>query len=426
MRFTLHLLIALALGILIAAAVRVDTGYVLISHGDYTVEMALTTLVALVLAAVVVITGLWRAVAWLWTLPARLREANQRRLAARARRALTRGLTEIAEGRFAEGERQMVRYAGDSDLPLVNYLMAARAAHRAGASERRDAYLRTAADIAPNSVIPVLLTQAEMQLDGGQLELALVTLRRLQDIKPGHAFGLRLLARAHELGRDWASLEMLLPRLRKSSAMSEAEVERIEILVLEQQLKARTAPGGEEQVKALWAGIPRRLRHTAALARAYVRALIGCDAQSAAELAIRTALKVMWDEELVLAYGLVRGRTPAKQLARVEEWLATHPEDAALLLTAARLCMQNQLWGKARAYLEASLSFGPRVETYEEFGRLLSQLGAHDEAMQAFRDALELSLKGRVSKSKRRRKRKPAATPISAADDEEGFVRSMN
>jgi HemY protein len=426
MRFTLYLLAVLLVGILVATAVRVDTGYVLISHGRWTIEMALTTLIGLVLGSMVLVAALWRSIAWLWTLPQRLREAHQRRLAARARRALVRGITDIAEGRFVEGERQLVRHAGDSDLPLVNYLMAARAAHRAGAGERRDAYLRAAADLAPNSAIAVLLSQAEMQLDAQQLELAMVTLRRLQEIKPGHAFGLKLLARAHEQARDWSSLEILLPRLRKAPTMSEAEVERIEVLVMEQQLRARTAPGAEAAVKDLWTQIPRRLRHTAPLTRAYVRALIGCDAQAAAELAIRTALKVLWDEELVLAYGRVRGRSPQKQLARVEELLIEHREDPALLLTAGRLCMQEQLWGKARTYLQTSLALGPRVETYEELGRLLSQLGAHDEAMQAYRDALELSLKGRVSSAKRRRKRKPAATPISAADDEEGFIRSMN
>jgi HemY protein len=426
MRFALYLLAVLLLGVLIAAAARFDTGYVLVSYGRWTAEMALTTMAALLLASVALILAAWRALAWLWTLPRRLREADERRRQARARRALARGITDVAEGRFADGERQLVRYAGDSELPIVNYLMAARAAHRAGAGDRRDAYLRAAAALSQTSVLPVLLTQAEMQLDAHQLELALATLRRLQEIKPGHAFGLKLLARAYEQARDWSNLEILLPRLRKSPALAPEEVERFEVLVLEQQLKARTAPGGEAAVKELWTQIPRRLRHTAPLARAYVRALIGSDAHAAAELAIRTALKVMWDEDLVLSYGLVRGRTPAKQLARVEEWLEDRREDAALLLTAGRLCMANQLWGKARTYLQSSLAIAPRVETLEEIGRLMSQLGQHDEAMQAYRDALELSLKGRVSGKKRRRRRKPAAVPISAADEDEGFVRSTN
>ena len=58
-----------------------------------------------------------------------------------------------------------------------------------------------------------------------------------------------------------------------------------------------------------------------------------------------------------------------------EGWLKSRPADAELLLTLARLCMRERLWGKAREYYEASLRIKPTVCAFGELGRMLKQLG---------------------------------------------------
>jgi HemY protein len=423
-RFVLLVLLFLLVGITAALATREDTGYVLIAWQAWTAEMTVTTLVGLLAVAVVGSLMAARSVAWLWGLPQRLRAAQRERLEGRARRALLRGLAEMAEGRYGEGERQLVRYAGDSEAPMVHYLLAARAAHRRGASERRDAYLRAAADATPNHALAVLLTQAELQLDAHEVELALATLRRLQELKPGHQYGLRLLARAYEMAGDLPHLESLLPRLRKAPSVTPEELTRVEVLTIEHHIARHERDHNEAGLKGLWRTTPRRLRHDPRLARRYARALIVVGAQAAAEVSIRAALKTVWDEELVLLYGRVKGRNALKQLGHIEGWLAERPSDAALLLSAGRLCIANQLWGKARAYLEASLAIAPRVDALEELGNLHARLGAADEALSCYRDALELSLKGKV----RKRKRKPRRSRQAAGDDDADQVvdRSSN
>jgi HemY protein len=325
----------------------------------------------------------------------------------------------MAEGRYGDGERQLVRYAGDSEIPMVHYLLAARAAHRRGASERRDAYLRAAVETAPANAIAVLLTQAELQLDAHEVELALATLKRLQELKPGHQYGLKLLAKAYEMAGDVRNLEALLPRLRKSPAVTPEELTRVEIQTIEHHLAADEKARDEVALKGLWRTTPRRLRHDPRLARRYARALIACGNQAGAEVSIRSALKTVWDEELVLLYGRVKGRDALKQLAHVEGWLAERPEDPALLLSAGRLCIANQLWGKARAYLESSLALKPRVDAYEELGNLHARLGAPGEALEHYRDALELALKGKVARRKKKRRRLRTA---SDADEAESVV----
>ena len=95
------------------------------------------------------------------------------------------------------------------------------------------------------------------------------------------------------------------------------------------------------------------------------------------------------DQRLLEIYGELETTRPAAHLAHIEAWLTRRGEDPALLLTAARLCMQNQLWGKARSYLETSLAIRPNVVGYRLFGRLLEKMGEADAAAEAFRLGLE-------------------------------------
>ena len=120
------------------------------------------------------------------------------------------------------------------------------------------------------------------------------------------------------------------------------------------------------------------------------RALAGAGKGDEAERELRRALKRDWHTALVESYGEIRGADPAKQLKQAETWLKAHPGDAALLLTAARLSLANELWGKARSYLEASLALAPKPGAYALYGRLLAQLGEDEGALAAFREGLTL------------------------------------
>jgi hypothetical protein len=52
--------------------------------------------------------------------------------------------------------------------------------------------------------------------------------------------------------------------------------------------------------------------------------------------------------------------------------------------------MANELWGKARSYLESSLALAPDPSSYALYGRLLTQLGERERAESAFRSGLGL------------------------------------
>jgi len=110
-----------------------------------------------------------------------------------------------------------------------------------------------------------------------------------------------------------------------------------------------------------------------------------------AELVLRETLKKQWDAQLMRLYGQVKGEDLNLQLRTAEHWLQEHEHNPELLLALGRLCLHNQLWGKARSYLEASLGMDKRPETYCELGNLVQQLGETEKAAHYFHQGLELS-----------------------------------
>ena len=116
-----------------------------------------------------------------------------------------------------------------------------------------------------------------------------------------------------------------------------------------------------------------------------------------AEKELISALKSNWRDPLVRLFGLVEGVDTTKQLKRAEGWLANHSEDPDLLLAAARLCLRNELWGKARSYLETVINLRPSPEVYQEYGALLSQLGEGEAAADAYRDGLGMVAGGNLT-----------------------------
>jgi len=380
-KFGIIVVVALFISAFAAHFLLADPGYVVINFRGYVVEMSVPVLAGF---AVLLVLGMW-LIRKVIVAPRRLGEAAGRYRSARSGQKLTKGMIAVAEGNFARGEKMLGRAASTSDSPLFNYLQAARAAHLQGRDERRDEWLRLAYKETPEAANAVLLTQAEFQLDREQYEQALATLRRLEEDSKDHAHALALMGRLYFRLQDWKSLADLLPRLRKNTQIKPETLEKWTIRVHREALdKAADA----EVLDQSWKGIARNLRSDLTLLETYYNGLMRAGLHDRAEKELAAALKSDWRGPLVRLFGLVEATDTTKQLKRAEIWLKNRSEDPDLLLTAARLCLRNELWGKARSYLETVLSMRPTPEAYQEYGALLAQMGDADAAAAAYRDGL--------------------------------------
>jgi HemY protein len=387
MKFGAIVVIALILSAFAAHFLLGDPGYVAINFRGYLIEMSVPVLLGLAVLLVIAVWFIRRMV----QAPRRLGEAAGRYRTGRAGIKLTRGMIEVAEGNFARGEKLLARAAGTSDAPLFNYLQAARAAHLQGKDDRRDEWLKLAYEHTPEASNAVLLTQAELQLDREQYEQALATLRRIEENSKDHSYALALLGRLYYRLNDWPHLAEILPRLHKHGRIDQERLDRWTLRVHTENFA--NAAGGDA-VLAEWNKVSKRLKNDTTILDAYYMSLMRVGLHDKAEKDLTAALKAEWRAPLVRLYGLVEGPDPTKQLKRAEGWLAKNGDDVDLLLAAARLCLRNELWGKARSYLETVIALRPTPEAYQEYGRLLSQLGETDAAADAYREGL-----GMVAKS---------------------------
>lgn len=373
----LTLVIAVGLGLLLVN----EPGYVLIGYGAWSVETTVSLLLFALLSTFAALYLLLRFLAGLKRAPQRLREWERRRTVLRARNTLNHGLMELAEGNWSGAEKRLLKYAGDSETPLLNYLAAARAAQQQGAHERRDQYLRQAHHAMPAADIAVGLTQAELQIAHRQMEQALATLTHLRTLAPRHGYVLTLLMRLYEALQDWEHLRELLPELRKRKVLDAAAADALEVRV-HTALLTQAAHGRDlAALRETWNRLPKRLQHQADAVLAYTAQLHALGEDHEAEALLRATLKKTWDERLVDLYGRLQADI-RRQLATAEGWLKEHERNPVLLQALGRLAMHNSLWGKAREYLEASIHIAPTVESYQLLGSLAEQV--NDNALMTY------------------------------------------
>jgi HemY protein len=270
---------------------------------------------------------------------------------------------------------------------LINYLSAAKAAEEGGSPERRDHYLQLAFDASAGSDVAVRLTQAQLQLDHGDLKQSIRNLERLHEDAPKHPKVLRLLCTLYEALNDWQSLYALLPALKKLEALPVDSIARIEQKVYPALLPFY----GEKSLKALvqfWQDSPRSIQTNPKMIYVYAKLLIKKSALPEAEVLLRNILRKTWDNDLIALYGAIDYQHPKKQLSFIEDFLPDHFDNPVLLLAVGRLCFKNQLWGKARDYLERSLAIIPTPETYAALAQLMEQLGLSEKRDEYFKKGL--------------------------------------
>jgi HemY protein len=393
MKGGLYIAAAAILGALLANLLLADPGYVALRFAGRLVEMSAVTFLLLLVAAYFAVRLVLRVISarQLWR-----RNQEQRRLE-RARRSLGQGLLELSAGEYETAEKTLTRYVRDAENPVAHYLVAARAADLQGAAQRRDELLSRALEVSTDRRAPALIMQAEIHLKHKQLASALATLEQLEASGESNARGLLLLSRVHRQTGQWQRLLEIEPRLRSTRGIPPDVADETVAQIYLDRLKAAGSAADPEQLESAWKDISKSLARRADIVVAYARAAMACDDHESAEEVLRESIERAWDESAVLTYGEVETDEPFRALERAESWLAEHPEDAALLLTCARLAARAELYGKARTYLETSIAIRPRLEAYQLLAGLMEQLGERERAVKALNDALAFAV-GRKAK----------------------------
>ncbi len=389
LRFIFIFLILLA-AVWIGIKIHVNPGYLVIAFQHWTIQMPLWLSGLIIIVSFIALYILLQIIKGTWTLFSRMSHWSKQRRINKAWQRTHHGLIALAAGDWRLAEKNLIRASKQTNAPIINYLAAAFAAQRQAAFERRDDYLREVRARDKLSELALGITQARLQFEHNQLEQSLATLQRLQQLEPKHIYTLHLLQDVYIALADWASLETLLPLLYKYKVQSFEDLEKLEAKIYEGLLLNAKKTGTFENVSAVWDRIPRDFRIQPTLLIIYINVL-EANKPGEAEQLLKNALQKQWDNTLIYWYGKIKSKDLDKQLKTAESWLKTQVNNASLLFTLGRLCIFNQLWGKARSYFEASLALAPNAEVYLELAALLEQLNETQGALQKYKEGLTLA-----------------------------------
>jgi HemY protein len=393
--FWLLAVFAAAVGLVMLG--RVDSGYVLFIYPPYRVEVTMLLFAIALLAAFALAYLLFRLLSHTLSLPTYVRAYRARRRRERAHAALAAALQAYYEGRFARAEKE-ASIAFDGGLsPGVAALLAARAAHQLRDFQRRDLWLERADAKGRDAHAAVLVSRAELALEDRDFTAARDALRNLQDAGPKQIATARMLLRAERGAGAWDEVLRLANQLGKRDAIAPAVAEEYKVQATV-ELLARSA-GDAEAFARRWREIEGRDQLHPRVAAAGARHATALGQAALARDILDRALSAEWTPQLVALYAELpealgepaRLEEARARIERAERWLLERNSDAQLLATLGRLCGQAELWGKARSFLEASLSFEESRAAHLELARLAERLGKPEDAQQHYRRAAELT-----------------------------------
>lgn len=367
-------------------------GTVIFDVAGRSMQLPLVMVIGAILLGYLLLYFLFRTFKILKQAPGAFGRKRKRGQYKKSRASLKRGLLEMTVGNWSKAERSLTNSAEKSDLPLLNYLSAARVAQRQGKITERDAYLTKAMNVDPEASLAVGLTQAELMFGSAQYDEEMATLNQLNQDHPGNALVQKYLAKNLHVREDWQELSQLLPGLEKNKSVNAGEIKGFNTDTYSALLKKHAQDDDREAFDALWKGIPKRVRQYPAVVKCYIKQLIKFDDAKTAGPFIRKYLKGNWDEDVVALYSQLNIGDHKVALAQAEKWLKEHPDSAGLLSMAGLLNAKAELWGKARSLLEQSIAIKPRAQSYKLLGDVLCSMDEKDAAMDSYNTGLKLAV----------------------------------
>ncbi|RZO21844.1 MAG: hypothetical protein EVB05_06290 [Candidatus Thioglobus sp.] len=391
--------VALTLGLL----AQDDPGYVLISRWPYEVEISLALLLAISIFGVVGIYFLVRSILRIFRTPSDIRSWQRARQHRRADQATLSGYARLIEGDWEEAEALLIAGLGKGSTPLLQYLGAAYAAQQKGDFENRDQYLLEARSQSPEHLTAIEITRARLLERAGQIDEARGVLEDLYEQGIRHGAVQMMLIDALRQQADWPALEKIMQKNRDMKQLTHTE--RVS---LRQEIQMHRLTGHDDP-QTTWRRLDRRDRKNPVLQAAHVRALIDTGQSDIAEKFLRKCINRKWDGELVRLYGCVRSERIDEQLQRAEQWRLGRQDDPNLLMTLARLNIENSNRQKAKELVLKAIQMGGTKESYLELGLLLESLGESDKALQCYRRGLQIEETNRLNKM-------PSGLPVKTGE----------
>lgn len=392
----IYCLLALGVGTFLSIKLAEDPGYVLISFQSYSIEATLVTMLLAVLIVFVLLFG----VLWL------LKTVNPLKLLKKdtwvlifshgnANTASEKGLQFLMLGHWQKSYKLLVENAGKVKNPVANYLAASLAAYQRNDRLSWTYCLDQAEKNSAVSTTGIKTLKALLEMKSGQIEQSLAILLTLKKEVPDSPYVLGLIKEIYLSMSDWEKLDKILPELIQHKILDNKSLEAInEGIVLHKLGRVTGSSANSSVLKTLWGETSKSTRSSEKVTALYLRKLLQCGDNAEATAVLSRYLKQNWSDTLVGMLGYIDSNDAGQQLLLLEGWVKDRPKNVVLMLTLGRVCLRNQLWGKAREYFGTALRFSKdtrlSAEINAELARLLENLGEHEESIVRYNKAMAL------------------------------------
>ncbi len=394
MRWLSSALLLALLAAVVALILQINAGNVAFLLHPYRVDVSLNLFVVVLVVLLAVVYWIARAIQKVADFPERVQLYRTRREEIGGQQALIDAVKSLLEGRFARAEKA-ARAAQSSEATAgVAALIGARAAHRMQEYERRDEWLnRAEGDSAMQTAR--LVSSAEMWTEQRENDNALDAIGRLHGAGARHIHATRIALNANLQSGRWDEALKAVRLLEKRNALHPVLARKLKHAIYRELMVAQR--GEPAALESFWRRLPDADRHVPEIALEGARLLNLAGRGHLAAEVIEAALgksPASWDdaaERLLDEYARAQAFPARLQLERAEGWLAQSPPRgavrAAVLRTAGLICLREQLWGKAKGYLQDSLAEERHPATFLALARLAESVGDEPEAAQNYREA---------------------------------------
>lgn len=390
MRAWIWTFIVFVAAVALALVLRDHNGNVLIVSPPWHISFSLTFGILGVLVSFALLYVLLRLLSWLSGSPERFSLWRTRRAEKRDQQLLQTGWISVLEGRYAQAEKELSKLLNksrSSTAKVVAGLASAQASQQLGDHQRRDDALHIAQKNAGKDARlqrAYATAAAEMYLEQGQAQAAIELLQPVQDANTRNFQATRVLLRAYKEQNDYERVYELTRLLLRRGAIDKVQgLEYIEYAAA----KRIAAASGPEQFKLVWGDLRTEEKHSVLVALAAAQFFTQQEQYDEAAKVLEAALQHHFSPELLNAYANCPASAYERRLGRAEQWLKTHPEDPALLVTLGRLCIIGQIWGQAESYLQRSMAIRNDLRTHALLGQLYDALERQEEAVYHWRIA---------------------------------------
>ncbi|MEM5449924.1 MULTISPECIES: heme biosynthesis protein HemY [Paraburkholderia] len=389
-RGLLWLALLFAIAVALATVGRFDTGQVLLVYPPYRVDVSLNLFVVGIVVAFLLLYAILRFARNIVTMPRRVAAYRARMRAEKANSALRDAVGNLYAGRFSRAEKAARDSLADAKNTSAAGLIGATAAHRLHEYARRDEWLTQVDD--PDLQEARLMATADMRADGRDADGALAALTEMRTQGGRRIHAQQIALRAQQQLKNWSEVLKLVKTLEKREALHPAVAVRLRQLAAENLLRDRRH--NADALLELWQSLSNVERHSPRLADCAAELLIALDRQADARKIVEEALAQNWDARLLRRYPDTAGSDALPLIQKAEVWRKERPEDGDLLFALGRLCLKQQLWGKAQSFLEAALKSADatqneplKIRSHRALARLHEQLGDGEKAASHYRES---------------------------------------